>query len=94
VSQIVDTVKETLEGTPPELAADITNRGIVLVGGGSLLRGLDELMRRETQLPVYLADSPLTCVATGAGHSLEELPVIQRVSRRRRNPPRRRRWRR
>jgi rod shape-determining protein MreB and related proteins len=51
-------------------------------------------MRRETQLPVYLADSPLTCVATGAGHSLEELPVIQRVSRRRRNPPRKRRWRR
>jgi rod shape-determining protein MreB len=94
VSQIVDTVKETLEGTPPELAADITNRGIVLVGGGSLLRGLDELMRRETQLPVYLADSPLTCVATGAGHSLEELPVIRRVSRRRLNPPRKRRWRR
>jgi rod shape-determining protein MreB and related proteins len=95
VSQIVDTVKETLEATPPELAADITNRGIVLVGGGSLLRGLDELMRRETHLPVYVADSPLTCVATGAGHSLEELPVIQRVSRRRRlNPPRKRRWRR
>jgi rod shape-determining protein MreB and related proteins len=96
VSQIIDTVKETLEATPPELAADITNRGIVLVGGGSLLRGLDELMRAETHLPVYVADSPLTCVATGAGHSLEELPVIRRVAEKRRiRPPRRRRrWRR
>jgi rod shape-determining protein MreB and related proteins len=92
VGQIIDTVKETLEATPPELAADITNRGIVLVGGGSLLRGLDELLRAETQLPVYVADSPLTCVATGAGHSLEELHVIRRVAEKRRiRPPRRRR---
>jgi rod shape-determining protein MreB and related proteins len=95
VNQIVDTVKETLETTPPELAADITNRGIVLVGGGSLLRGLDELMRVETGLPVYIADSPLTCVAMGAGHSLEELAVIRRVAEKRRiRPQRRRRWRR
>jgi rod shape-determining protein MreB len=95
VSQIIDTVKETLETTPPELAADITNRGIVLVGGGSLLRGLDELMRVETHLPVYVADSPLTCVATGAGHSLEELPVIRRVAQTSRiRAARRRRWRR
>jgi rod shape-determining protein MreB len=94
VSQIVDTVKETLETTPPELAADIMNRGFVLVGGGSLLRGLDELMRVETQLPAYIGDSPLTCVATGAGHSLEELPVFQRVAQKRRiRPARRRRWR-
>jgi rod shape-determining protein MreB len=93
VSQIIDTVRETLEATPPELAADITNRGIVLVGGGSLLRGLDELLRVQTQLPIYLADSPLTCVATGAGHSLEELPVIHRVASRQRIPRRRRRWR-
>jgi rod shape-determining protein MreB and related proteins len=91
VMQILDTVKETLEATPPELAADIANRGIVLVGGGSLLRGLDELMRLETQLPVYRADSPLTCVAIGAGQSLEELPVIHRAAQRRRTP-RRRRW--
>jgi rod shape-determining protein MreB and related proteins len=90
--QIVETVKETLEATPPELAADIANRGIVLVGGGTLLRGLDELMRRETHLPVYRADSPLTCVAIGAGMSLEELPVIRRAAERR--PIRRtRRWR-
>jgi rod shape-determining protein MreB and related proteins len=91
VTQIIDTVKQTLEATPPELAADIANTGIVLVGGGSLLRGLDELMRRETQLPVYLAESPLTCVAIGAGRSLEELPVIQRVGARKIGG-RRRRW--
>ena len=81
VTQILDTVKQTLEATPPELAADIANRGIVLVGGGSLLRGLAELVRAETRLPVHLADSPLTCVATGAGQSLEEHPLIQRVAR-------------
>jgi rod shape-determining protein MreB len=92
VSQIVDTVKQTLEATPPELAADIANTGIVLVGGGALLRGLDELMRAETELPVYVAHSPLTCVAIGAGQSLEELPVIQRVARTPRTSARRRRW--
>jgi rod shape-determining protein MreB len=92
VSQIIDTVKQTLETTPPELAADIANTGIVLVGGGSLLRGLDELMRIETQLPVYLADSPLTCVAIGAGQSLEELSVIPRVADPWRASGRRRRW--
>ncbi len=90
VLQIIGAVKETLEATPPELAADIATRGIVLVGGGCLLRGLDELMRLETQLPVYRADSPLTCVANGAGQSLEELPVIHRVSQRRSVSPRRR----
>jgi rod shape-determining protein MreB and related proteins len=93
IGQIIETVRETLEATPPELAADITNRGIVLVGGGALLRGLDELIRVQTQLPVYLAESPLTCVATGAGHSLEELPVIHKVAKRGRLSRRRRRWR-
>jgi rod shape-determining protein MreB len=93
LAQIVDTVKETLEATPPELAADITNRGIVLVGGGSLLRGLDELMRMETHLPVYVAESALTCVATGAGQSLEEFPLIRRAARQRVGLSRRRRWR-
>ena len=93
IGQIVETVKETLEETPPELAADITNRGIVLVGGGALLRGLDELMRLATHLPVYVADAALTCVATGAGQSLEELPVIERGGRTRPFRRRRRRWR-
>jgi rod shape-determining protein MreB and related proteins len=92
LAQIVETVKETLEATPPELAADIAHRGIVLVGGGSLLPGLDELVRLETHLPVYRADSPLTCVAVGAGQSLEEMPVIRRAAKKRRNPTRRR-WR-
>jgi rod shape-determining protein MreB and related proteins len=92
VTQIIETVKQTLEATPPELAADIASTGIVLVGGGSLLRGLDELLRRETQLPVYLAESPLTCVAIGAGQSLEEIPVIQRVAGTRKMSGRRRRW--
>src|SRR5262245_33265023 len=78
VVQIVDAVKETLEGTPPELAADSATRGVVLVGGGCLLDGRDELIRLEAQLPVYRAGSPLTCVATGAGQSLEELRVIRR----------------
>jgi rod shape-determining protein MreB and related proteins len=94
VGQIIGVVRETLEATPPELAADITNRGIVLVGGGSLLRGLDELMRIETHLPVYVAESALTCVATGAGQSLEEFPVIRRVAQKRTIRSRRRRWRR
>jgi rod shape-determining protein MreB and related proteins len=93
IGQIIETVRETLEATPPELAADITNRGIMLVGGGALLRGLDELMRVQTQLPVYVAEAALTCVATGAGHSLEELPVIHKVAKRGRLSRRRRRWR-
>ena len=80
VSQIVDTVKQTLEATPPELAADIANGGIVLVGGGCLLRGLPELMCAETQLPVDLAESPLTCVAMGAGQSLQEAPLIRQIA--------------
>jgi rod shape-determining protein MreB len=88
VTQIIDTVKETLEVTPPELAADIANRGIVLVGGGALLRGLDEVMRKETHLPVRMADSPLTCVAIGAGQSLEEFPLVQRVADTPRRPRR------
>jgi len=80
VSQIVDAVKATLDRTPPELASDIMDRGIVLAGGGSLLGGLDERLRAETEMPIHLADSPLTCVAVGSGRSLEEFEVMRRSS--------------
>jgi rod shape-determining protein MreB len=79
LSAIVDAVKQTLERTPPELAADLAERGIVMAGGGALLRGFDALLREETQLPVQLAESPLTCVAVGAGHALEEFEALERV---------------
>lgn len=72
VNQIVDSVKVALESTPPELAADIMDIGIYLAGGGALLRGLDRLIQAETQMPVHIADDPLSCVAFGAGAVLEE----------------------
>ena len=75
VDQIVDAIKSTLDKTPPELAADIMDRGIVLAGGGALLHGLDERLRHETHMPMHLAESPLTCVAVGSGRSLEEFEV-------------------
>jgi rod shape-determining protein MreB len=78
LAQLVDTVKDTLERTPPELAADVGTRGFVLVGGGALLRRIDDLLRQETELPVMIAPSPLTCVALGAGHSLDELAALER----------------
>ena len=78
VGQILDAIKSTLDKTPPELAADIMDRGIVLAGGGSLLTGLEERLREETQMPVQLAESPLTCVAVGSGRSLEEFEAIHR----------------
>jgi rod shape-determining protein MreB len=81
VTQIVDAIKSTLDKTPPELAADIMDRGIVLAGGGALLAGLDERLRHETHMPVQLAESPLTCVAVGSGRSLELLEVMQRTSK-------------
>lgn len=71
ISAIVDAVKNTLEKTPPELAADIMDRGIVLSGGGSLLAGLDQVISDETKMPVFLADSPLDSVAIGTGKSLD-----------------------
>ena len=80
VNQIIDAIKSTLDKTPPELAADIMDRGIVLAGGGALLQGLDERLRHETHMPVHLAESPLTCVAVGSGRSLEEFDAIHRSS--------------
>jgi len=73
VKTIVDTIKSALEETPAELAADLVDRGIVLAGGGSLLRGLAELVSRETDLPVHLTPEPLDCVVLGTGKFLEEL---------------------
>jgi rod shape-determining protein MreB len=87
---IVDTVKATLEQTPPELAADLAKRGIVVAGGGALLRDFDVLLADETKLPVQVTGSPLTCVAIGAGHSLDEFDTLKRVK----NGNRRRRLRR
>ena len=71
VTKIVLCVKKVLEGTPPELAADIMDRGIVLTGGGAMLYGLDELIRKETDIPTSIADDPLSCVALGTGKALE-----------------------
>jgi rod shape-determining protein MreB len=76
VHRIVEALKETLELTPPELAGDVVELGIVLAGGGALLVGLDQRLREETGLSVQVAESPLTCVVIGAGHSLQELAVI------------------
>lgn len=73
---IVELVKETLDSTPPELAADVMNRGIVLAGGGGLLRGLDQLISAETDIPVYVAEDPLTCVVMGTAKYLEELDGV------------------
>ena len=79
VQQIVDTVKDTIEETPPELVADIMDQGIVLAGGGALLQGLDRRITEATQMPVHVADDPLTCVARGTGRALEELDVMERT---------------
>ena len=70
---IVAAVRDTLDRTPPELASDIMDKGMVLAGGGALLRLLDERLRRETQIPVHVADEALTCVAIGSGRCLEEI---------------------
>jgi rod shape-determining protein MreB len=76
----VDTVRACLERTPPELAADIVDKGIVMSGGGAQLRGLDHLLRLETSLPVAIADHPLTCAARGVGKMLEDLPLLKKVA--------------
>jgi rod shape-determining protein MreB len=78
LEEIVDAVKNTLERTPPELASDIAERGILLAGGGVLLQGFDQRIREETGMPANLAESPLTCVVVGSGRSLEEFETISR----------------
>ncbi|MBK1827421.1 rod shape-determining protein [Haloferula rosea] len=81
LSTIVDAVRTTLERCPPELAADLVDRGMVLAGGGALLRGLDRLLREETGLPVHVAEDPLSAVAEGTGKMLQELDVLKQVTR-------------
>jgi rod shape-determining protein MreB len=78
LNSIIEAIRRTLERTPPELAADIFNRGIMLTGGGALLQGLDELISNETEVPVFVADDPLSCVAIGTGRMLTE-PSYRRV---------------
>jgi rod shape-determining protein MreB len=77
VAEIMTAVHGTLEDTPPELAADITRQGILVAGGGSLLRGFADRIHRETGMPIHMADAPLTCVAEGAGMALEELDTMR-----------------
>ncbi len=78
--EIVDSVKDALENTPPELAADLTRHGILMAGGGAMLRGFRERLESETGVPVRLADDPLTCVALGAGRAIEEIEVLERAA--------------
>jgi rod shape-determining protein MreB and related proteins len=81
LSQIIGAIRDTLDRTPPELAADIMDRGVTLAGGGSLLQGMEQRLRDECQMPAQLADSPLTCVAVGSGRSLEEFDTIHKANR-------------
>ena len=80
VGVIVEAIKQTLERTPPELAADIVDNGIMLTGGGALLGGLDKLLMQETGLPVSVAEDPLSCVVYGSGKALDELDLLKEVS--------------
>ncbi len=80
VAAILETIKTTLERTPPELAADIMEKGIVMTGGGALLKGFDKLTAEETGMPVYLAENPLDCVVLGAGKALSALNLLKNVA--------------
>jgi rod shape-determining protein MreB len=80
VAAIVNAVRIALEKTPPELSADIIDRGIVLTGGGALLKNLDKRLREETQLPVFVTDDPLTSVVLGAGKLLDDLDLLRKIA--------------
>ena len=84
LGRIVDAVKDVLERTPAELSSDVAASGIMLVGGGALLRGFDELLRQETGLPVTVDEEPLLTVARGAGKALEEIDALAQTQRARR----------
>lgn len=79
IMQIIDAIKVTLEKTPPELSADIIDRGIMLTGGGALIRGLDKLINKETGIEVRIAENPLDCVALGTGKVLEDIDTLRKV---------------
>ena len=79
VNEIVEIVKITLEKTPPELASDIMEKGIVLAGGGALIKNLDKLLSKKTGMPVYIAETPLDCVVKGTGKTLEDLDRLKTV---------------
>jgi rod shape-determining protein MreB and related proteins len=79
VNSIIDAVKNTLDRCPPELAADVMDKGIVLTGGGALLKGMDERLKHETGMPIHVAENPLSCVVIGSGKCLEEFEVLKRV---------------
>ena len=81
VSSIIESIKTTLEKTPPELAADIMDKGIMLAGGGAMLKGLDELILKETGMPVHIAESPLDCVVLGTGKALDKFDLILKQQR-------------
>ena len=80
ISSIVDAVRSTLERCPPELSSDLVDRGIMMAGGGALLRNIDRMIAKETGLPVHIADDPLTAVCTGTGRVLQELSFLKRVA--------------
>src|SRR5699024_4500791 len=79
ISNIIDAIKFTLEKTPPELASDIMEQGIMLTGGGALLNGIDRLIKSETGMPVHIAEDPLDCVAIGTGRALESIEVLKKT---------------
>jgi rod shape-determining protein MreB len=81
LGEILQAIRDTLEETPPELSADIARDGILLAGGGTLIRGFDALVAEETGMPVFSADSPLTCVVYGSGQALDHLDKLARTTR-------------
>lgn len=80
VTSILETIKICLEKTPPELAADIMDRGIMMAGGGSMLKGLDQLISQQTGMPVHISEEPLNAVAVGAGRTLENIEVLKKIT--------------
>jgi rod shape-determining protein MreB len=82
INAIIDSVRQTIEITPPELVADIMSTGIILAGGGALVRGLDRRLAQDTRFPVYVAEEPLTCVVRGAAEVLEEAAILQKLQAR------------